>query len=98
MINCIKSSFYKVIRSKKNKIAIILIGLFVSLCFALNSINATVSNYLNVDIYKGYDDRTLGVGMDLTGVDYDEIVEIENKIMSVEHIQSSFFSFYYFAI
>mgnify|MGYP004487785815 FL=1 len=96
MINCIKSSFYRVIRSKKNKIAIILIGLFVSLCFALNSVNATVSNYLNVDIYKGYDDRTLGVGMDLTGVDYDEIVEIENKIMSVEHIQSSFFSFYYF--
>lgn len=96
MIESIKSSFYRIIRSKQNKIAIILIGLFVSLCFILNSVNATVSNYLNTDIYKGYDDRTLGIVMDLAGINYDEIEEIENRIMSVEHVQSSFFSFYYF--
>ena len=68
MIESIKSSFYRIIRSKQNKIAIILIGLFVSLCFILNSVNATVSNYLNTDIYKGYDDRTLGIVMDLAGI------------------------------
>ena len=89
-----KLGFLSVIRSKRHIIGMFILGILISVWFVLNTANATVYNFLHYDTYKSYENRQLAIGRDLHGVEYEDIADIENEIMSVDHVLSSFFNFY----
>lgn len=90
----IKFSLYNIIRSKKNIVNTIIISVLICLIFILINSYVTVHNYLDNDINKGYNNRTLSVNKSLENASINDVKQIEKEIQSINHVQSSFLDLY----